>query len=124
MKNNNRNRRTVFRSSDFAARLFYVLPTRRQLSAAEKGGFERPERLGAQFKAADCKSVAGGHFFIKPQKKSPHGGQVAVRRFAADILKYNGKRRTVFRSGDFAARLFLFASDPAAILSAAEKGGF
>ena len=76
-----------------------------------------------QFKAADCKSVAGGHFFIKPQKKSPHGGQVAVRRFAADILKYNRKRRTVFCSSNFAARLFLYDS-VLRQLSAAEKGGF
>ena len=57
-----RNRRTVFCSGDFAARLFYMLPTRRQLSAAEKGGFERHERLCVQFNAADCKSVAGGRF--------------------------------------------------------------
>ena len=62
MKNNNRNRRTVFRSGDFAARLFLYDSVLRQLSAAEKGGFERPERLGVQFKAADCKSVAGGRF--------------------------------------------------------------
>ena len=73
-----RNRRTVFRSSDFAARLFYVLPTRRQLSAAEKGGFERPERLGAQFKAADCKSVAGGRFLYSRRKKV---------RYKPDFLK-------------------------------------
>ncbi len=62
MKNNNGKRLTVFRSSDFAARLFLYDSVLRQLSAAEKGGFERPERLGAQFKAADCKSVAGGRF--------------------------------------------------------------
>ena len=63
MKNNNRKRRTVFRSGAFAARLFlYVSDPAAILSAAEKGGFERHEGLGAQFKAADCKSVAGGRF--------------------------------------------------------------
>ncbi len=61
-ENNNRKKRTVFRSGDFAARLFLYVSVLRQLSAAEKGGFERPERLDAQFNAADCKSVAGGRF--------------------------------------------------------------
>ena len=61
-ENNNRKKRTVFCSSDFAGRLFLYDSVLRQLSAAEKGGFECPERLCVQFKAADCKSVAGGRF--------------------------------------------------------------
>ena len=48
--------------------------------------------------------------FYKAAEKSLHGGQIAVRRFAADILKYGRNRRTVFRSSDFAARLFLYDS--------------
>ena len=61
--------------------------------------------------------------FYKAAEKKSAWRTAAVCRFAADILKYNGKRRTAFRSGDFAARLFLYDS-VLRQLSAAEKGGF
>ena len=70
-ENNNRKRRTVFRSGDFAARLFYVLPTRRQLSAAEKGGFERPKGFAYNSMRQTVNLLPAGVFYKAAEKSPP-----------------------------------------------------